>query len=71
MKQTGEPLTKLARRTNAVLLPLWVLLAIGSLLKGDHLFLGMSLLWVAATALTLWRDRRNRRAAAMPPAPER
>jgi Na+-driven multidrug efflux pump len=71
MKQTGEPLTKWARRTYAVFLPLWVLLAIGSLLEGNHVWLAISLTWVAGSVLNLWRDRRNRRPAALPPAPER
>ena len=71
MKRTGEPLTKWARRTYAVLLPLWVLLSIGSLLDGNHVWLAISLTWVVASSVNLWRDWRLRRSVGRPPLPER
>jgi hypothetical protein len=69
MKRTGEPLTKSTRRSYAVFLPLWVLLVIGSLLDGNHVWLAISSLFVVGSSLTLWRDRRNRRSTDLPPTP--
>ena len=69
VKEMSEPLAKWSRRVWSVLLPLWVLLLIGSLVVGNYALLGMSLLWVAGSALILWRDRKVRRLENLQPPP--
>jgi len=72
VKQTGEPLTKWARRFWAGLLLLWLLLAIGWVVRGHHPFqLALSLTWVVAASVNLWRDWSHRRSADRPALPER
>jgi hypothetical protein len=72
MKRASEPVAKWTRWFWASLLLVWLFVAIGSLVKGQHLGLALSLLGIVGALVNLWSDWRRRRSADLkPPLPER
>jgi hypothetical protein len=72
MKWASEPVSKWTRWFWASLLLVWVLVGIGSVVKGEHVGLALSLLGIVGALVNLWSDLRRRRSADLKqPLPER